>query len=211
MNEPRRMDRREAIKWMLAATATVSLLDLRSFGAERVPAGTGYGGDPNLMRAYAAGDFWPLTFTKEQRRTAAALCDVIIPADDKSPSASSVGVPDFLDEWVSAPYPEQVADRKTVLDGLAWLNVESQKRFKKAFADLAEGPQREICDDICHVPNAKAEFKTAATFFAKFRNLTAGAFYTTPAGMKDIQYVGNVALPQFDGPPPEVLKHLGLA
>ena len=29
--------------------------------------------------------------------------------------------------------------------------------------------------------------------------------------MKDIGYVGNVALASFDGPPPEVLKHLGLA
>jgi hypothetical protein len=29
--------------------------------------------------------------------------------------------------------------------------------------------------------------------------------------MRDLQYVGNVALPKFAGPPPEVLKHLGLA
>jgi hypothetical protein len=29
--------------------------------------------------------------------------------------------------------------------------------------------------------------------------------------MKDIGYVGNVALEKFEGPPPEVLKKLGLA
>jgi hypothetical protein len=28
--------------------------------------------------------------------------------------------------------------------------------------------------------------------------------------MKDIQYVGNVPLETFEGPPPEVLKHLRL-
>ena len=44
-----------------------------------------------------------------------------------------------------------------------------------------------------------------------FHNLTAGGFYTTPEGWKDIGYVGNVALAEFPGPPPEVLKHLGLA
>jgi hypothetical protein len=60
------------------------------------------------------------------------------------------------------------------------------------------------------VPRAKRKFKTAARFFARFRNLTAGGFYTTPQGWKDIQYIGNVALTKFDGPPPEVLKYLNL-
>jgi hypothetical protein len=67
-----------------------------------------------------------------------------------------------------------------------------------------------ICDDICHVPEAKGELEQAARFFARFRDLTVGGFYTTPAGMRDIQYIGNVALPRFDGPPPEVLRRVGL-
>ncbi len=153
MNDPQRMDRREAIKWIMAATATVSLLDFQSFGATASAAG--YGRDPDLLKVYAPGDLWPLTFTKEQRRTVTALCDVIIPADDKSPSASSVGVPDFIDEWISAPYPQQQADREVVLTGLAWLDEESQRRFKKNFADLTEAQQQKICDDICYEPKAK--------------------------------------------------------
>ena len=55
------------------------------------------------------------------------------------------------------------------------------------------------------------EFATASQFFKKFRDLTAGGYYTTPEGMKDIGYVGNVPLATFDGPPPEVLRKLGLA
>src|SRR6185436_16492553 len=115
----------------------------------------------------------------EQLRTVTALCDVIIPQDDKSPSASGVGVPDFLDEWVSAPYPEQQADRKQIFEGLTWLNTESKSRFSKEFAYLSETEKQQICDDICHEPRTKPEFKPAAQFFAKFRNLTAGGFYTT--------------------------------
>ncbi|HEV2435571.1 MAG TPA: gluconate 2-dehydrogenase subunit 3 family protein [Verrucomicrobiae bacterium] len=209
MNESQRLDRREAIKWMLAATATVSLLNFRSFGAS-APAATGYGTDPNLMKDYKPGDLWPLTFTREQHRAVAALCDVIIPADDKSPSASSLGVPDFIDEWISAPYPGQRADREDILPGLAWLDKESKKRFERVFADLNDEQKHDICDDICFVPKARPDFKSAAYFFAKFRNLTAGGFYTTPRGWKDIQYLGNVALAKFDGPPPEVLKYLNL-
>ena len=60
------------------------------------------------------------------------------------------------------------------------------------------------------MPDAKKEFKTAAVFFKKFRDLTAGGFYTTKEGMKDIGYTGNVPLTSFDGPPPDVLKQLGL-
>jgi hypothetical protein len=60
------------------------------------------------------------------------------------------------------------------------------------------------------VPKAKPPFAEAARFFTRFRDLTAGGFYTTPEGMKDIQYVGNVPLTKWDGPPPEVLAYLKL-
>ena len=207
MHELQRMDRREAIKWMLAAGATVSTLNLHTFGAD---VAHGYGRDPKLLEYYKPGDVWPLTFSRDQRRTVSVLCDVILPADDKSPGAASIGVPDFIDEWISAPYPEQQADRTIILDGLVWLDEESHKRFQKAFADLSGEQQSRICDDICYGPRAKSEFKTAARFFSKFRNLAVGGFYTSPQGWTDLQYIGNVPLAQFDGPPPEVLAYLKL-
>jgi hypothetical protein len=210
------MPRREAIRWMLAAAASISALDRPAFGAQNKMMGSpegvkgGYGTDPNLMKIYAPGDCWPLTFTDAQRKTAAAWCDIIIPEDEKSPSASKVGVVDFIDEWISAPYPDQKADRQPVLDGLAWMEAESKKRFDKDFASLNDDQKRAICDDICYPPKAKKEFKNAAKYFTKFRSLTAAGFYTTPPGMADIGYVGNTPLPRFDGPPQEVLDRLGV-
>jgi hypothetical protein len=162
-----------------------------------VRAAAGYGSDPNLLDAYKPGDLWPLTFTPEQRRAVAALCDLVIPADEKSPSASQLQVPDFIDEWASAPYPRQRQDCQQILEGLAWLDTESKKRFRALFADVTEVQQRQICDDIAYEPKAKRTFRPAARFFARFRDLTASAFYTTPEGMKDIQYVGNVSLNHF--------------
>lgn len=207
-----RLDRRDAIKWMLTAAAAMTVLERNTFAATAAaPASVGYGSDPDLLKDYKAGDAWPLTMTDAQRRTAAVLCDVIIPQDAKSPSASALHVHDFIDEWISAPYPDQRKDRTTVLEGLAWIDAESQKRFGAGFADLVRKQQTQICDDICFTETAKPEFKQAALFFRKFRDLTAGGFYTTPEGMKDIGYVGNVPLPEFAGPPPEVLKKLGLA
>jgi hypothetical protein len=149
--------------------------------------------------------------TDAARQTAAALCDLIIPADDVSPAASSVGVVDFIDEWISAPYPQQRGDRPVVLSGLLWIEAESQQRFAKAFPALSDAQKSAIADDICSAAKAKSEFADAAKFFAKFRDLTAGGFYTTPVGMKDIGYRGNVTLEKFDGPPIEALKKAGLA
>ena len=88
MNEPNQMPRREAIKWMLAAAGTMAAMETGSFAA--TPGTAGYGTDPNLLEVYKPGDLWPLTFDRDQRDTVIALCDVIIPADEKSPSASQV-------------------------------------------------------------------------------------------------------------------------
>ena len=170
----------------------------------------GYGTDPDLQKEWKAGGPWPLTLTENARATTKALCDLIIPADDVSPAASAVGVVDFIDEWISAPYPQQRGDRPVVLNGLLWIEAESQKRFGKAFPALADAQRAQIADDICSTAS-KPEFADAAKFFAKFRDLTAGGFYTTPVGMKDIGYRGNVPLEKFDGPPIEALKKAGLA
>jgi hypothetical protein len=205
-----RLDRRTAIKWMMTAAAAMAMTE-RGALAAAAPSGKGYGSDPDLLKECKPGDFWPLTMTEQQRRTAAALCDVIIPADAKSPSASSLRVHEFIDEWISAPYPDQQADRPVILDGLAWLDAESQKRFKNNFADLVVRQKNAICDDICYAPKAKPEFRAAARFFHRYRDLTSGGFYSTPEGMKDLGYVGNVALATFEGPTPAALKHLGLA
>jgi len=206
-DEPKKISRREALKWVGAAMTAFPLLQGAGFAAGTARLKRTLS-DPDLLHP---GKLWDRVLTKEELRTVTALCDVIIPADEKSPSASKVGVPDFIDEWVSAPYPEQEADRKRIQDGLAWLNTEAQKRFQKIFAGLTEEEKVKICDDISYVPKAKPEFMQAAWFFARMRDLTASGFYTTKEGMKDLQYIGNVPLFAFDGPPKKVLEYLKLA
>ena len=175
------------------------------------PTGEGYGTDPKLLKDYTPGDLWPLTFNAAQKRTAAALADTIIPTDALGPAASEVGVVEMIDEWISAPYPEQRSDRPVVLDGLALLENESLDRFNKRFAALSPQQRKAICDDICFEPSAPPRLRKLAGFFAKYRDLCARAYYATPAGWKAIGYVGNVPLVEFTGPPAEVLERLGLA
>ena len=225
-----RLDRRTALKWMSTAAASAVLLP-RSF-AQAVPEepgvtiagaydGPGYGTDPDLIKDYAPGELWPLTFDDHQRRTAAALCGLIIPADDKSPSAADLQVHDFIDEWISSPYPAQHGDRDRILTGMAELDARCVARHQARFVELRINQQARLCNDLARLEpldhaavaalddDARA-LRRAQQFFRRFRQLTAAGFYTTPEGMKDVGYLGNVALSEQPKPPAELLARLGL-
>jgi hypothetical protein len=204
------MDRRTSLQWLLAASAANPVIT----AAAKAPAKTEakkIGTDPDLVRRYKSGDLWPLSFTERERRCAGALCALIIPADERSPSAADLHVEAFIDEWISAPYDDQKADRAVILKGLAWLDAESEKRFGAVFAAAKPEQQVQIANEICKPVAKDAPLHDAARFFARFRDLTAGGFYTTPEGMKDLGFVGNTPSQTFDGPPLAVLKIVGVS
>lgn len=209
------MDRRDLLK-TLGVSATLPVLRSGSPTAEpqptpgQGPVWTGPAGtptDPDLLRPKVT---WTKVLTAGELATLGALCDLIIPADERSPSATAVGVPDYIDEWASAPYEYQQTALVQIRGGLIWLDQEAGRRFGKPFAALSDAERAAIGDDICFEPRARPEHKAAAAFFAMIRNLTASGFYTTREGMQDLQYLGNVPSQRFEGPPPEVLRHLGL-
>jgi hypothetical protein len=181
----------------------LAAMELNSFAA---PGARGIGADPNLLKKEIP---WPRVLTDTEKKSVTALADLILPADEFGPAASAVGVPDFIDEWVSAPYEVQERDRKTIQGGLAWLDAEAKKRFGKVFAETNHAQQSAVLDDI--VKDGTAAHQEAFPFFQKFRELAAGGYFSTPEGWNAIGYVGNKPLPEFPGPPPEVMQHLGLA
>ena len=163
--------------------------------------------DPNLLNPEFP---WALLLDAVELATLSALCDVIIPADAESPAASALGAQNYINEHVSAPYDKNRADLIEVRGGIVWLNSESETRFGKPFASLSSSQQINICDDIHWAYTAKPEFRYAARFFGKVRNMTASAYFTTRKGMAYVGYVGNVPMQHFPPPPKEVLKKLGL-
>jgi len=199
--QPHSLSRREALKRVIGVSIALSTLEFSSFGA--VP---GIGTDPNLHKKEIP---WPRVLSPEEKRIVTAMGDLIVPADEFGPAASTVGVPDFIDEWVSAPYEAQQKDGKVIRDGLAWIDAEAKKRFKKGFADCAAADQTAIFDDI--VKDNTDAHKKGFSFFKLLRDRVTGGYYSTPEGWKAIGYVGNTPMVEFPGPPPEVLKHLGLA
>ncbi len=212
------MDRRMALKVMAVAAATPGLASCGT-GAQDGAGGSapsrntlvaGTPTDPDLLSVVIP---WERVLTQDELDTLASLCDVIIPADERSPSASQLGTHHYIDEWVSAPYERMGRDRTLIRGGIVWLDGEAGRRFGQGtrFRNLSPERKDEICSDIAHVPDAASGFEAGARFFARVRDLTAGAFWTTEEGMQDLQYVGNVPLGRWDPPPREVLEHLGLA
>ncbi len=208
-SESSRLSRREALVLVAAVAGTLAALDERAFGAAPGPAQP-YGLDPLLNKTYAPGDFWPLTLTAEQRLTVRTLADLILPADGPSPAASEVGVVEFIDEWISAPYELQQADRTQILAGLTWLDSESAKRFSRNFGQLSLAEQSAIADELAFPATTRPESRNAAAFFARFRNLAAGGYYASRRGLKEIGFVGNIPLVRFDGPPAKIRAQLGV-
>ena len=167
--------------------------------------GGGYGRVPEEIarnKALMAERF----FTEHELATVAVLCDIILPADENSGSATDAEVPDFIEFIAKDMTYHQVPLR----GGLMWLDHESHKRFDKAFVDLSDPQQIEIVDDIAYPDQVKPEHAQGAKFFSKMRDLTLTGFYTTKIGIDDLGFMGNTPN-DWDGVPDEVLKKHGVS
>jgi gluconate 2-dehydrogenase gamma chain len=146
------------------------------------------------------------TFDAHQWHTVEVLCDLIIPADDRSVSATKAGVPEFIDDWLDFRKREDGTDKLAaeVMGGLAWLDQESNRKFGKDFAAAALAQQKELLDRIAWPEKAAAEDRHGVAFFTTFRDLTVSGFYSSPQGVADLPYQGNKAVMEWKGCDPAV-------
>lgn len=214
MSESSAISRRYALKSLLtgaagAAAAPVIAAPGQTEQAPAVRASRYVFHDPDFTKPQSFP--WEKLLSAEELATTKALADVILPKDENSPAASEVGVPDFINEWVSADYPDNHSDRELLRGGLGWLSTESFKRFGARFEELAEPQQCQILDDICDPAKARPELKVGVVFFKRFRQLALGGYYTHSSTWKSLGYVGNISVGgAYPGVPQEVIEKLGL-
>jgi gluconate 2-dehydrogenase gamma chain len=127
------------------------------------------------------------------------LCDLILPADERSGSATQAGVPEFIDDWLNFRKEQDGHDDLSaqVLGGLAWLR-------RQGFAEADLTRQKQILDRIAWPERAAPEDRRWAAFFTTFRELTLNGFYSSKMGIADLPYLGNVAVEQWKGCDPAV-------
>ncbi|CAA9254571.1 MAG: Gluconate 2-dehydrogenase subunit 3 family protein [uncultured Adhaeribacter sp.] len=145
-------------------------------------------------------------FTEHEMATITVLCNIIIPADDRSGNASEAGVPEFIEFMAK----DQPSNQTPMRGGLRWLDIKSNKMFEKSFVDISKAQQLELVDLIAYPEKAAPENAQGVSFFNQMRNFTATGFFTSKIGIEDLQYMGNTPN-AWDGVPDDVLKQYGLA
>ncbi|HEY1007069.1 MAG TPA: gluconate 2-dehydrogenase subunit 3 family protein [Sphingobacteriaceae bacterium] len=203
------MDRRESLKLLAvgslaAGTMLAPACDDKKDKAGKAPAGDGYGRtaeeadrDKELMEE--------TFFSKEEMATITVLGDIIIPADDRSGSASQAKVPEFIEFIVK----DQPGYQTPLRGGLRWMDMKSVKLYGKPFTGCSDQQRLELVDRIAYPQQEDPEMSQGVSFFRTMRNLVATGFFTSKMGIDDLQYKGNQPN-AWDGVPEEVLKQYGL-
>ena len=192
------MDRREALKLM--ATASAVLWTPAHVAAAREKASAA------LARSAQGPAFVAEFFTDHEHATVRLLVDLIIPADDRSGSATDAGVPEFMD-FMMLDRPDM---QGWMRGGLAWLDIECQRRFDRTFVDADDAQHSELLDAIAWPEQADDDLIHGVVFFNRFRDLTASGFWSTEMGIADLQYMGNRVVAEWTGCPDEALRHVGV-
>jgi len=145
-------------------------------------------------------------FDDHQWKAVRVLCDLILPADGRSGSATAAGVPEFIDDWLDFRRREDGSDllAAQIQGGLAWLDGQSRKLFQSDFADAVEARQKQILDRIAWPETARPEDQRWVAFFNGFRDLTVSGFYSSKVGIADLPYLGNKAVAEWKGCDPRV-------
>ena len=152
----------------------------------------------------------PKFVTTRAWRTVRLLADYVIPRDEHSGSATDAKAPEFVDFMLMDKETSE-ASRIAMRGGLAWLDLESRRRFQKTFVGATDAQRRQILDDIAWPKKAKPEMSQGVAFFTRFRDAIASGFYSSAMGWKDLRYIGNTANPDWRGCPAPALAKLGVS
>ncbi|HEX2165959.1 MAG TPA: gluconate 2-dehydrogenase subunit 3 family protein [Longimicrobiales bacterium] len=150
----------------------------------------------------------PQFFTPAEWRTVSVLADMVIPADEKSGSATDAQVPEFMDFMLNETSDSR---QQQFRDGLGWLDSETRRRHGVAFAEATDAQRRDVLDDIAWPDRAPQELEGGVEFFNRFRDMTAAGFFSSRIGYEDLEFRGNEFVAQWQGCPQEALDKLGVS
>ncbi len=143
--------------------------------------------------------------TPHEYDTVKLLGDWIIPADERSGSASDAGVPEFIDDWINFWRGRLLSE---IRGGLTWLDLECNRLHGAAFTACSKEQQKAMLDRIAYPPKAAPEDSNAVAFFNRMRDLVVGGFYSSEMGVKDLPYIGNMMVAHWEGCPPNVMAKI---
>lgn len=202
------MDRRDALK-LMGLMAAASSFSFACTGEETRDAQERASREATTQ---PDDDYELQFFTEHEYETVRTLADMVIPADERSGSASDAGVPEFMDFVMTDELLPGMEQRQTAMrGGLAWLDYECLERFDGPFIECTEEERKELLDIIAWPEEAPPEMEAGVAFFNSFRDLTASGFFSSKMGVEDLEYIGNAYVEEWTGCSDETLQHLDLA
>ena len=146
--------------------------------------------------------------------TVRVLADIVIPRDDRSGSATRCGRARVhrLHARRSAPR-RAIASRRRPRCAAGWPGStrSASDRFQKTFLDCTDAERTAVLDDIAWPKKAKPRAaRRAPPSSASSATSPPRGFWSSRAGIEDLQYQGNTFVAEWKGCPEEMLTRLGV-
>lgn len=172
------LERREMLR-VLALAAAASEFP----GFSRWALACGHGGSDQPLKRPER--YTPQFFTAHEYATVEKLCDIILPGDS-SPGAADAGVSEFIDFMAASDPSIQYRFRL----GLAWLDAHADQLYGRPFLKLTAAEQEGILDHLAYKEKFRADEAEGRSFFNLMREYTLMGFYTSKAGLQELDYPG---------------------
>jgi hypothetical protein len=135
-------------------------------------------------------DYQPKCFTRHNFLTLKKLAEIVIPG------APDAGAAEYIDLLSS-----RNAELAAIFNGgLAWTDDYMRNQNGADFLSAKPEQQTALLDLLAYRANATPETAPGQRFWVWVRNMVVDAYYTSPAGVKDIGYMGNTVLARFSVP-----------
>jgi gluconate 2-dehydrogenase gamma chain len=208
--------RRDALRQIaLALTAAGSAVEMDAQAAQHVHSAA--------AADTKGGKYTPKLLNAHEWATVTRLSELVIPADAQSGSAVDAGAPQFIDLLCSQNQELAVI----FTGGISWFDAEMRKRYGKEFVSATPAEQTALLDLIVAAERTVREQRAETVLFARApqykgfsdytvkpstdlapgvrffdwaRRLIVDAYYTSPIGIKDVNYIGNQALSKYEVP-----------
>lgn len=165
------------------------------------------------------GEYTVKYFNAHEFKTLEKLSELIVPPDAGGPSGRDGGAPEFIDLLCS-----QNDELAAIFSGgILWLDHAMDEGHGKKFIDLSGADQTAMLDSLVKADETERASDTSfrTSYYSRFamyglrqpgdirrglrffdwaRRLIVDAYYTSPAGLKDIGYIGNGSYSEYEVP-----------
>jgi gluconate 2-dehydrogenase subunit 3-like protein len=149
--------------------------------------------------AEAPGKYIPQFFKPEQFATVKVLAEIILPTDDE-PGANEAKVADYIDFVIFSAREFEPSMQREWIDGLAFLDSESQKQFGKPFHSASATDRVRLLTEMSLPERDLTAHHEGYSFFRLVKDMTVEGFYTSQVGLIDVlNYQGMNYMAEFPG------------